>query len=94
MSDASRSPTPPAADPVRARRRQIARWSLLANRFGYLLWAVAIVTFVLGFVFGFTTAVSAITIACLVAGMILLAPTIVIGYAVKAAERDDRERGL
>jgi len=25
---------------------------------------------------------------------VLLAPAIVLGYAVKAAERDDRERGL
>jgi hypothetical protein len=37
--------------------------------------------------------VTAITV-CLVAGSILLAPAIVLGYAVKAAERDDRERGL
>ena len=29
-----------------------------------------------------------------IVGSILLAPAIVLGYAVKAAERDDRERGL
>ena len=29
-----------------------------------------------------------------VAGMVLLLPTIIIGYAVKAAERDDRQRGV
>jgi hypothetical protein len=29
-----------------------------------------------------------------VLGSILLAPAIVLGYAVKAAEREDRERGL
>jgi hypothetical protein len=33
-------------------------------------------------------------IVLLVAGSILLAPSIIIGYAVKAAERDDREKGL
>jgi len=33
-------------------------------------------------------------ITCLVIGSLLLAPSIVLGYAVKAAERDDRERGL
>jgi hypothetical protein len=91
--------TPPprpstADDPVRAKRRQIARYSLIANRIGYLLWALAIATFVLGFAFGFTTMVSTVTIACLVAGMVLLLPTIIIGYAVKAAERDDRQRGV
>ena len=32
--------------------------------------------------------------AMLVIGCVLLAPSIVLGYAVKAAEREDRERGL
>ena len=30
----------------------------------------------------------------LFSGMFLIAPAIVLGYAVKAAERDDRERGI
>jgi hypothetical protein len=30
----------------------------------------------------------------LIVGSILLAPAIVLGYAIKAAERDDRERGI
>ncbi len=81
-------------DPVRARRRQVARWTLLANRAGYLLLAVALATFVVGFAVGFNGAVSAVVIACLVAGSLLLAPAIVLGYAVKAAERDDRKRGF
>jgi hypothetical protein len=85
---------PPPFDPVRARRRQVAKWTLLANRVGYLLFAVAMATFVLGFAFGFNGAVSSIVIACLVGGSALLAPAIVLGYAVKAAEREDRERGV
>ena len=32
-------------------------------------------------------------IACIIAGSILLAPSIIIGYAVKAAARDDLENG-
>ncbi len=48
----------------------------------------------MAFAFGFKgPIVTAITV-CLVVGSILLAPAIVLGYAVKAAERDDRERGL
>ncbi len=35
-----------------------------------------------------------IVIVSMVAGFVLLAPSIVLGYAVKAAEREDRERGL
>lgn len=84
----------PASDPVRARRQQIAHWTLIANRVGYLCFAAAIVAFVLAFAFGFSGTMSAIIIAALVVGSILLAPAIVLGYAVKAAERDDRERGL
>ena len=41
-------------DPVRARRAHIAKWSLLANRVGYLLFGVAIAVFVIGFAVGFT----------------------------------------
>ncbi len=81
-------------DPVRARRRQVARWTRLANRVGYLCFGIAIVTFVVGFIVSFNGAVSAIVIAAMIVGSALLAPAIVLGYAVKAAERDDRERGL
>lgn len=81
-------------DPVRARRAQIARWSLLANRIGYLLFGLAIALFVIAFAISFNpTMVTLITI-CLVVGSILLAPSIVLGYAVKAAEKEDRERGV
>lgn len=81
-------------DPVRVRREQIAKWSLLANRIGYLFMAVAIAVFVIGFAVGFTGPVVTVVTVCLVVGSILLAPSIVLGYAVKAAEREDRERGL
>ena len=72
----------------------MAKYTLLANRIGYLFYAVAVATFVIGFAVSFNGAVSAIVIGSVIAGSILLAPAIVLGYAVKAAERDDRERGL
>ena len=81
-------------DPVRIRRRQIARWTRLANQVGYLCFLVSIVVFLLGLATSFSSTVSSIVIAGLVIGSILLAPSIVLGYAIKAAERDDRERGL
>jgi hypothetical protein len=83
-----------STDPVRARRERVARFTRLANRVGYLCFGVAIVTFVVGFVVSFNAAVATIVIAAIVVGSILLAPAIVLGYAVKAAEREDRERGL
>ena len=81
-------------DPVRARRKQVARWTRRANRLGYLCFAIAIVTFVVGFIVSFNGTVSTIVIASMIVGSVLLAPAIVLGYAVKAAERDDRERGI
>ena len=81
-------------DPVRARRKQVAKWTLIANRVGYLLFGVAIAVFVIGFAIGFTSPLVGIVTGCLIAGSVLLAPAIVLGYAVKAAERDDRERGF
>lgn len=86
--------TSPAHDPVRAKREKIAHLNLLANRIGYLLWAFAIACFVMAFAFGFQGPLVTAVIVFLIAGGVLLAPSIIVGYAVKAAERDDREKGL
>lgn len=92
MSQPATPRTP--VDPVRVRRQKIAKYTLLANRVGYLFYALAIATFIIGFAISFNATVSAIVIGSLVVGSILLAPAIVLGYAVKAAEREDRERGF
>ena len=81
-------------DPVRARRQRISSLVLVANRIGYLLYALAIALFVMAFAFGFNGVLVTLVTISLVVGSILLAPAIVLGYAVKAAEREDRERGL
>ena len=65
----------------------------MANRLGYLCFGIAIVTFIIGFIVSFNGAVSAVVVASMIVGSVLLAPAIVLGYAVKAAERDDREIG-
>jgi hypothetical protein len=83
-----------SSDPIRVRRATIALWTKRANRLGYLLFAAAIALFVVAFVVDFNdTMVTFITI-CMVIGSILLAPAIVLGYAVKAAEKDDVAQGL
>lgn len=86
--------TDPLDDPVRRRRETIRRLVGLGNRLGYLLLLVAVVVFFVGVATDFTSTKAAIIVATLIASCILLAPTIVLGYAVKAADRDDRERGL
>jgi hypothetical protein len=78
-------------DPVLARRAQVAKWTLLANRVGYLVLALAMALFVLAFLFGFTAPMATAIIVTLVVSFVLLAPSIVLGYAVKAADRADAE---
>ena len=85
---------PIAADPVRVKRAMIAKWTLLANRVGYLFVALALALFVVAFALGFNSAMATLVIIAFIIGCVLLAPSIVLGYAVKAAEREDRERGL
>ena len=81
-------------DPVLDRRARIARWVALGQRTGYGLFLGAIVLFAVGFAAGFDGWVGSTIVGCLVAGSLVLAPAIVFGYAVKAAEREDRQQGL
>ena len=77
-------------DPVLVRRRKIARLVALGQKVGYSLWLVAIVVFVIGAVTGFRPAMTTVVIGCLAMGSALLAPSIVISYGVRAADREDR----
>lgn len=86
--------SPEEIDPIRVRRAQVAKWTLLANRVGYLFVALAIALFVIAFAVGFSATMANLVIVTFVIGCVLLAPSIIVGYAVKAAERDDRERGF
>ena len=80
----------PDDDPVLARRARIGRMVAVGQRVGYSLWLVAIVVFVIGAVTGFRPAMVTIVIGCLAAGSAVLAPSIVISYGVRAADRADR----
>jgi heme/copper-type cytochrome/quinol oxidase subunit 3 len=81
-------------DPIRRRRATVARWTAIAKRTGYLLLLASIATFFVGLAIGFSGAMATLVLIPLLASFVLLAPSIVLGYAVKAAERDDRERGI
>jgi hypothetical protein len=79
-------------DPVLARRARISRWVSIAQRVGAALFVVAIVVFFVGLARGdFSGPVALVLELSLLFGSLLLAPAIVIGYAVKAADRADRE---
>jgi hypothetical protein len=83
----------PPTDPVLAKRARIAHLVELGKRVGYGLFAVAIVAFVVGFFAGFDGLAGTLVVWGIVVGSIILAPAIVFGYGVRAAERDDREHG-
>jgi len=81
-------------DPVRVRRARIAQWVRLGLSAGYGLFLAAMVLFFLGLVIGYSDRIVSLIVSCLVAGSLVLAPSIVFNYAVRAAERDDVEKGL
>jgi len=81
-------------DPVRARRARIAVLVAWGLRVGYGLFALAVVLFFVGLVAGYGETLVTVIVTTMVVGSIVLAPAIVFNYAVKAAEKDDRERGL
>lgn len=83
----------PPTDPVLARRARIAALVRLGKRVGYGLLAAAIVAFFAGYVAGFTGPLVTGIVAGLIVASIVLAPSIVVGYGVRAAEREDRETG-
>jgi len=80
-------------DPVLARRARIAKLTELGQRIGYSLFGIAIVFFVIGFVIGYSGTLVTIIVSSLLVGSAVLAPSIVFSYAVRAAEREDRELG-
>ncbi|MCU1453030.1 MAG: hypothetical protein JWN46_1176 [Acidimicrobiales bacterium] len=82
-----------ATDPVLARRARIAKAVALGQRVGYGLFGLAVVLFFVNLVAGPTQALFSVIVGAIVVGSLILAPAIVFGYAVKAAERDDREHG-
>ena len=77
-------------DPLMVRRRRFSRFADMGKRLGYVLFLAAMVAFFLAIFTGFNDTWGWIVIGCLVAGSALLLPAIIIGYAVKAAYRDDQ----
>lgn len=80
-------------DPVRERRARVARWVAVGMRTGYALLLLAIVAFVIGAVGRFTPLLTQVVTWSMAGCTLTLAPSIVFSYAVRAAEREDREAG-
>lgn len=82
------------ADAVRQRRAQAARWIKRGKRAGGALLLVAVALVVAALATGMPTALVTAATVALITGAVVLAPAMVFGYGVNAAERDDRARGL
>ena len=78
-------------DPVLQKRRRIAHWVGLAKRIGYSLLLLAIVAFTAAAITGFTGWLVTVTVVALIGACIVLPVPIVLGYGLRAADREDGE---
>jgi hypothetical protein len=81
------------SDPIAELRLRIGRRVGLAKRVGYLGLLVAIIGFVISVVAGFPGWSVAVTIGGLVVGIVVLPLPIILGYGIRAAEREERGGG-
>ena len=77
------------SDEVLDRRARAARIASTGQRLGYLAFLTAIVVFAVGLATTFTDVVATALVVLLVAGSVVLAPSIILHHAVKAAEDED-----
>lgn len=82
-----------ATDPILVRRDRYQSLAASGLRIGYLLLGLAVVAFLAGATTGFGSPAVTVTIVGLVGACVILPPAIIAGYAVKAAEREDRQAG-
>ncbi len=78
-------------DPVLASRARIAGWVSLGLRAGYGLFGLAMIIFFASMALDFNRLTTGAMTFCLLVGSAILAPSLVFNYAVKAANRADRD---
>lgn len=81
----------PEADPVLASRARVARLTSLGIRAGAACYVLATALFFLAVATRFSGLLTTIMTVLLLGGSAMLAPAMVFHYAVKAADRADRE---
>jgi hypothetical protein len=82
--------TPPP-DPILERRARLARLAATGQRLGYGLLGVSIAAFVVAVATGLPSLAVRTVEVSLVLACVVLPPAIVLGFAVRAADRDDRD---
>ena len=79
----------PENDPVILRRNRIDHYNKIASRSGYGMWVISMVTFFVGLGSFFTESMHFVSGVTLIIGSIILAPSIVVKYGIRAARRED-----
>ena len=74
---------------LKQRRSRVAKYVKFGKRIGYFLWLVAIVLFFSLFFSDFDGPLVGLLLACLITGCVILLPSIILSYAVRAAEREE-----
>lgn len=80
---------PDPNDPILIRRAKFSKAADMGKRVGYSLFLFAMVAFFVGLATDFNDVWGWLMIGGLVGGSLFLLPAIIVGYAVKAAHRDD-----
>jgi hypothetical protein len=83
---------PARSDPVLARRAAIARTVGVLKRLGYAALLGSILAFVVAAATSFSSGAVTTAIVLLLAAVVILPVPIVLGYGIRAAEREDRGR--
>jgi cytochrome c-type biogenesis protein CcmH/NrfF len=86
------SNTSASTDPVLVRREQVRRLVRLGKSIGYGLFLVAIIVFIVARLDDPRPIYTTLLAWTMGVGSLLLAPAIVFGYAIGAAEREERQR--
>lgn len=82
-----------SSDRITVQRARYAAWAETGRRVGFGALALAVLLFGVALYWDLPAWTISAIIGCLVVASVSLLPSMVIGYGVAAAEREDRERG-
>ena len=81
----------PSDDPILEQRERVRRLAKAAQRVGYALFLVTMVLFFVALATDLPSGLVTAATVSLIAGCVVLAPAILLAYAVRGAERDEEE---
>jgi len=74
------------------RRKQASLIANTGRKIGYSIFLLALIIFTIGFTVEFNNLVAKTLTVLLIVGSIVLAPSILLHYAVRGAEREEKEQ--